>query len=123
MLSSSRRDKGNKFEYDTEYSLKSVYPDIRALEKRGYARGYDLISEQSSVVIECKFHKTITWNELVKYYELTRERATGMKVLVVFKTNQQPVLVFDGYSIYPFEAVFDVPFQIRPKGLSKGEIK
>ena len=115
MLRSSARDKGNAFEYDVEYSLKARYPDIRALEKRGYARGYDLISEQAHIVIECKFHQSMTWNELVKIFETTRQRAEPNMAVVVFKTNQQPVLVFIGSRIIPFLDFFGVPFQIRPK--------
>ena len=116
MLSGSRRNKGNQFEYNVEYSLKTCYPDIRALERRGFARGYDLISNEYKVAIECKFHQSIVWNELLKIYHTIEKRAENNFACVVFKTNRQPVLVFNGSSIVPFESYFGVPFKIRPKG-------
>jgi hypothetical protein len=115
MLRSSARDKGNRFEYDTEYSLKPKYPDIRALEKRGMAEGYDLVSIADKVAVECKAHHNISWNELKKIYDLIQQRAYGYTLYVVFKTNRQPVLVFDGTFIMTFDKCFNVPFLIRPK--------
>lgn len=123
MLRASAKDKGNRFEYDVEYSLKPRYPDIRALEKRGFARGYDLASSEHMIAIECKFHRAITWNELVKIFNTIRERAADYQVLVVFKTNMQPVLVFNGKMITTFADWFNVPFQVRPKGSGKEEPK
>lgn len=116
MLSSSRRSKGNSFEYDCEYSLKAVYPDIRATERRGFAEGYDLISEYRSTVFECKFHKSITWNELEGIYKTLEKRTLkALARFVIFKTNMQPVLVFDGRDICKFETQFCVEWQKRPK--------
>ena len=116
MLHSSARKKGNSLEYDVEYSLKPIYSDIKTTERRGFAQGFDLIAEQKNTVFECKFHKSITWNELVKIYEILRSRTQeAVFHWVIFKTNQQPVLVFDGKSIRLFKDIFGVEFKNRPK--------
>lgn len=121
MLITSAKIKGAQFEYDTEYSLKSVFPDIRALEKRGMPLGFDLISSEKEAVFECKCHKALTWRDLEKYYQhLVENTPTAKLQFLIFKLNSQPVLVFFREGDYPcirkFEDVFGVPFQKRPKG-------
>jgi hypothetical protein len=124
MLITSAKQKGSSGEYDTEFSLKSIFPDIRALEKRGQPLGFDLLSDNKEAVFECKFHRTITWNELEGYYEKLIENTPTAKLrFVIYKTNRQPVLVFfwddAGYCIRTFKDVFGVPFQKRPKGYGR----
>ena len=119
------KSKGNTFEYECEFNLKHKYQDIRAVEKRGFVMGYDLISDYGKVVIECKFHKSMTWNELVKIYlVLDKRKPQGYQPLVIYKTNQQPVLVFykhEGmkYCIMQFNEMFGKEFEKRPKGYTK----
>lgn len=96
MKSTSRRAKGNSFEYNIEASLKPIYPNIRCLERRGFVRQFDLLDEENKIVIECKFHKSLTWNELEGYFDKLWDKKpdTNYTPYIVFKTNRQPVLVF-----------------------------
>ena len=115
------KSKGNSFEYDLCYTLSKVYPDIVATERRGFVNGYDLISKEKQIVIECKFHQRFTWNELVGYLAKLKSRSpVGYAPFLVFKSNHQPVLVMSGNMVTPFESLFGIKFEQRPKGYTKG---
>lgn len=114
------KSKGNTFEYDVEYNLKKIFPNIKLLERRGFVTGMDLKDESRDVAVECKFHKAISWNELVGYYNKLTERSKMKYNFVVFKTNRQPVLVYNGYSVTTFTLFFGYVFEKRPKGHTRG---
>lgn len=96
MKHTSIRAKGNGFEYNIEESLKQVYPDIKCTERRGFVRQFDLIDEVNKIVIECKRHKGISWNELEGYLDKLLDKRPDKiyAAYLVFKCNRQPVLVF-----------------------------
>ena len=103
-------------ELNTEHSLKAVYSDIKRMGGEGQYLQYDLISERNLVVFECKFHKSISWNEAKKYFhKLITKKPTDYEPYLIFKSNQQPVLVMyltEGrLTVREFEAVFGVVFE------------
>ena len=64
-----QRSKGNQFEYECEHNLKKMFQTVKTLERRGFAKGWDITcnnSDISQVVVECKNHKSMSWNEMVK---------------------------------------------------------
>jgi len=116
----SAKNKGNQFEYDVEFNLKKFYGDMRTTDRKGYVQQYDIISENYHIVIETKFHKSITWNEMVKVWKKLRDNApNGYECLLIFKTNQQPVLIYDGRKCQNYELIYG-RFEKRPVGYTKG---
>lgn len=114
----TRKAKGSALEYDVQYSLTPIYPDIYRTSERGYQRQFDLHSEKDSVAIECKRLKGISWNQLVKFYKKLEKVSECDVNLIVFKSNLQPALVFQeslsGYVILEFKDAFNVPFLKHP---------
>lgn len=110
------KSKGNQFEMDCCYSLKTIFEDIRRLGTEGFQAEYDIDCEIESIAIECKRLKGISWNQLVKIFEkLKQVTPHRLNRYVLFKSNRQPCLVFyeqtDGYVIETFKSVFGVEFQ------------
>lgn len=116
---------GNSFEYDVEFSLKKIldYDDIICTERRGFAEGYDLKSDKSKTLFECKRHAGFSWNELVKYFDKLASRTPdGYTPLLIFRAKRQPCLVMFkdvGYVVMEFSAYFGSPFSERPKGYKR----
>lgn len=129
MLHSSKRAKANAFEEDVAYSLRNVFPGISTTQRTGMVQGYDLSTPDRFTVIECKRHKRFTWNEFVKDHKLLTERTPNSQLrYVVVQGNRQPVLVYGnmmgkGFAVMQFQDFFNVFFEKRPKGYTKGEMK
>lgn len=112
------KSKGSQFEYDCQYSISKVCPEIYRTSERGFQLQYDL--EGNNQVIECKRLKGISWNQAKKFFEkLERVRPEEKTPLLLFKSNRQPCLVmyrsdFDIIEICDFESYFGVEFQKHP---------
>lgn len=110
------KSKGSQFEMDVEASLQQKYPDCFRTHERGYVQQYDLKSDKEQFAVECKRLKGISWNQAKKYFhKLMTVKPTNYEPLLIFKANQQPVLVMfmdETYSISvkEFENYFGVPF-------------
>jgi len=118
------KSKGSQFEYDSQHSLTAIYPDIYRTAERGFQLQYDLHSEKSKVVFECKRLKGISWNQLVKFYNKLENKAPeDYRKYLLFKSNFQPCLVFfkinEYYTIVEFENLFRVPFEKHPSTRKK----
>jgi len=88
------RSKGRKFERDCESSLKQVYPEMYMTHEVGYIQQYDLRDDVSKIVVECKKHKSISWNQAKKWFKKLEEvTPENYQPYLIFQSNQQPVLV------------------------------
>jgi hypothetical protein len=105
------KSRGNQFEYRVEYNLKKIYGDsVKLLEKRGFAKEYDI--EIGSIAIECKFHKSMSWNEMKKIWEkLKKVTSNHTKHLLIFKTNRQPVLIYNGVNCCEWYDYFSIQWE------------
>lgn len=89
------KSKGASFEYDVLHNIKKLYPNMYLTSKQGFQQQYDLRDDVDLTVVECKFHKSISWNQAKKWYDkLENHRPTPeYKCLLVYKSNQQPPLM------------------------------
>ena len=88
------KKKGNAFEYDVQYSLKSVFNDITLTKERGFQKEYDMYTDEGRAVIECKRLAGISWNKAKKFLDkLEALFPKGYKSYLIFKSNRQPCLV------------------------------
>lgn len=128
MKTSSAKSKGSQFEYDCQYSLSKLYPEIWRTSERGFQLQYDL--EDRYNVYECKRLKSMSWNQAKKFFiKLDREcpkDEDGDKKFpfLLFKSNRQPCLVmyFDGdmsIAVKEFGEFFGVPFEKHPSTRKK----
>jgi hypothetical protein len=107
------KSKGNQFEYKVEYNLRKIYGDgVKLLEKRGFAKEYDievgLHYPDGMSAVECKFHKSMSWNEMKKIWEkLKKVTPDYNQHWLIFKTNRQPVLIYDGRGCQEWCDYFD----------------
>ena len=117
------KQKGSSFEYDVQYSLTAIYPDIYRTAERGFQLQYDLHCEASQRVIECKRLKGISWNQLARFFKkLDEVTDPKYKKYICFQSNRQPCLVFERiqkspvqiFRIKKFEYVFNTPFEKHP---------
>lgn len=115
------KSKGSKLEYDVQYSLKRLYPDIYLTKERGFQRRFDICSDEHKIAIECKRHKTSSWSELLHYISLLEMYSPpDYKRYVIFKPNRQPALVFmydaavGDYVMRTFANVFGRTLQDHP---------
>ena len=105
------RSKGSSHEYDVQYSLSKKFPAIYLTKQRGFQLMWDVQCDDSKMIIECKRLKGISWNALVKFHNKLKEiRPENYSAYVCFRSNHQPCLVFDGWSIKEFKDVFEIPF-------------
>ncbi len=113
------KSKGSQFEYDCQASLEQKYYEVIRTAERGYQRQYDLhvrcFKEGSEyLAFECKRLKGISWNQLEKYYKKLEKVTNNYDIIknryILFKSNFQPCLVFDGHGIFTFENYFRIPF-------------
>jgi len=108
---STAKVKGRQFEYDVEASLQVLYPDCYMTHEKGYITQYDLKSDTAKLAIECKRIHGISWNQLNLIYDkLNRMKPDKYRPLVIFKSNLQPPLVYDGSMIISFVRYFCTPF-------------
>jgi len=122
-MSSNKAKKGNPFERDVAYSLIQAGFDVEILGDN--SKSIDIIaqSKASRYAIECKFHRSFTWNKAVKYFKKIPKKS-GLQMqepLLIFKSNRQPVLVMhqkgNGISVTTFDGFFHgFKFSRRPKG-------
>ena len=126
MRRASVRWKGSGFEYDTQASLNQIdNGEFWLTKERGFRRQFDIegkttrVSDKGPVVcmiaVECKFHKKLSWNEAKKYFDkLKRVASKHTKHYLIYKTNQQPVLVMENYfgitMVSEFNERFPKPF-------------
>ena len=124
VLRRSAKNKGSQFEYSVFDSLLPIYPDLKLTKELGFVLQYDLVSEKNRLAIECKFHKTMSWNEMKKIHNKLIEVASDYSEhVLIFKTNRQPVLAFDGMIVMEFENIFAVPFIQRGTKVKQNEEK
>jgi len=106
------KSKGSSFEMDCEASLQQKYPDAFRTHERGYIMEYDIKTDIGKTVYECKRLKGISWNQLLNFYAKLKEvRPEDYNFYILFKSNHQPCLVFDGRTICTFETSFDISFK------------
>jgi hypothetical protein len=110
----SAKSKGSAMEYMTKETLVHIFDNLVLTKELGFVRQYDLVDEKLSVAIECKFHKSISWNQAVKFFTKLENKAKEFEIhYLVFKYNQQPPLVMyrDDYAITvkQFEDYFGIP--------------
>lgn len=119
------KSKGSQFEYDVQYSLSKIYPDIYRTSERGFQRQYDLHSDNFKIAVECKRLKGISWNALRDFYINLAMKSKIKNCYVIFQCNRQPCLVFqfnvntDSFMIMDFEDTFGVPFLKHPSTRAK----
>jgi len=122
----AQRQKGSSFEYSVNDSLNQILDHKFILTKQlGFVRQFDIEEPIKKIAIECKFLKSITWNQCVKYHNKLRYRTPEyFEHYLIFKTNQQPVLVMyvddsDKLWVSEFETVFGVDFIEHNKSKTK----
>ena len=117
MLRRSAKSKGNQFEYEVEFNLRPMYENIFLTKERGFVRQYDLCDDTAKLIVECKFHRSISWNEAEKIFKkLIDKSPEGFTKYLIYKTNRQPVLVmYDETSpkLTKFSDFFNKPFILR----------
>jgi len=128
-MASIKATKGNPFEYDTAYSLEQAGWIVTRINDN--TKGIDLIASTIMDVkihyIECKFHNKFSWNEIFQILEKSLNTVKKQinpfdpKVIFIFKTNQQPVLVayfanMNNIRLMTFEDYFGKQWVKRPKG-------
>ncbi len=107
----SAKSKGSSFEYDCQESLKQIYPDVYLTKQKGFQLQYDIQTDKGSRVFECKRLKGISWNQLTKLMDkLNMVKPNDYRGYILFQSNFQPCLVFDGQSIKRFETIFNTSF-------------
>jgi hypothetical protein len=112
----SAKSKGRMFERAVEASLKTILPGTYMTHEKGYVQQYDIQCDEGILfVAECKRHKSISWNQAVKWFEKLEEVAPQDYIkYLIFKSNQQPVLVIrrfmDMIMCVEFEKLFGIPF-------------
>lgn len=114
----SAKSKGSSYEYDCQYSLSKIYPDIYRTSERGFQLQYDLECERA--VFECKRLKSMSWNQTVKFFEKL-ETKSKKRAFLLFQSNHQPCLVMYRTLVNPetlvvmtFEDYFNTPFEKHP---------
>jgi len=131
----SAKSKGSQYEMSVRDSLVQKYPDTLLTKQEGYQLQYDIVVHSAGIAIECKRHKSFSWNELVKYFNKLKTRISkDYQPFLIFQANRQPCLVMMEYPLYhhekveyvlqvrTFESVFGVPFIVH-NAKKKEEVK
>lgn len=85
--------RGAGFEYDVLHNLQRTFPDLYLTSKQGFVQQIDLLDDVAKVAVECKRHKSISWNQAKKWFKkLESVSPEDYRCMLVFKSNQQPVL-------------------------------
>ena len=99
-MASWKAKKGNPFERLIAYNLMLLGNDVNRIDDN--TEGIDLLADKINTglfVIECKFHKSFSWNEIEKVFNKTTQTAACSfpnkyyVPIFIFKSNQQPILV------------------------------
>lgn len=99
-MASMKAKKGNPFERLVAYNLMLLGFDVNRIDDN--TKGIDLIANSLKTglfIIECKFHKSFSWNEIEKIFMKTCHTAKesfplkSHMPIFIFKCNQQPILV------------------------------
>lgn len=125
-----QRWKGRKYEYDCLESVQQKYPNTYLTAERGFVKQWDLQNDDKKFVIECKKHKSISWNQAKKwFFKLQDKSPQDYDFFLLFQSNQQPCLVMSNYKwngetindevkVLEFETFFGFPF-IKHKPIKK----
>lgn len=131
-MASMKAKKGNPFEKLIAYNLKLLGYEVQRIDDN--TKGIDLIAKNgvNRYVIECKFHKRFSWNEIEKILDKTIKE-TDVKFgntndylpIFIFKGNQQPILIaFKGnnrcMSIRTFQSWFYMGINKKIEKIPKG---
>jgi Holliday junction resolvase len=113
-MPSIKAKKGNPFEYDTAYSMIEGGYDVVRLNDN--TKSLDLIASNPSIKyhIECKNRQRMSWKSIQKIWDSIKKTPDTIP-LVIFKSNFQPTLVFNGSNITTFEDFFKIEWKKRPK--------
>jgi Holliday junction resolvase len=134
-LASWKAKKGNPFEKLIAYNLMLLGYDVQRIDDN--TKGIDLIAkiENNTFIIECKFHKKFSWNDIEKILNKTNKetiikfpKETDNEYFIpifVFKSNQQPILVayHDGQyhmRICTFHTFFNINYNQKIERIPKG---
>ena len=99
-MASWKAKKGNPFERLVAYNLMLLGYNVDRINDN--TKGIDLLADSIKTgmyVIECKFHKSFSWNEIEKIFMKTEKTASASfsdkryMPIFIFKSNQQPILV------------------------------
>jgi len=99
-MASWKAKKGNPFERLVAYNLMLLNFNVDRIDDN--TKGIDLLADSLKTglyIIECKFHKSFSWNEIEKVYLKTQQTANksfpnrSFFPIFIFKSNQQPILV------------------------------
>jgi len=99
-MPSWKAKKGNPFERLIAYNLTLLGYNVNRIDDN--TEGIDLLADKPATglfIIECKFHKSFSWNEMEKVFNTTEEAAarsfsnTHYSPIFIFKSNRQPILV------------------------------
>ena len=132
-MTSIKARKGNPFERLIAYNLKLLNFEVNRIDDN--TKGIDLIAKNfiDTFVIECKFHKKFSWNQIQKIFDKTAKE-TEIKFtepndyipIFIFKSNQQPILVMyyneeeEGLHICTFQTFFGLKEDYEIKKIPKG---
>jgi len=116
------KNKGSGFEYDVLFSLQQYHKNMYLTSKQGFQQQIDLLDDKDKIAVECKFHRSISWNEAKKYLDkLISKSPKDYRCFLVYKTNFQPVMLmrkgvmnsdYSGYYLIEFEGEY--AFQKHP---------
>ncbi len=112
------KNKGASFEYDCLDSLRQIYERVYLTKELGYQEQYDIkieFNKEEYVAVECKFHRSMSWNKAKKLFNKLRTVSDkAIDWLLIYKTNQQPVLVMyndQGHlTVREFSSYYHIPF-------------
>jgi len=94
------KSKGSSFEYDVLHNLKKTFPDLYLTSKQGFQQQIDLLDDVAKVAVECKRVRSVSWNQAKKWFDkLISVAPKDYFCVLVFKSNQQPVLIMTQSSI------------------------
>lgn len=118
------KSKGSQFEYHCEFNLRKRFPGVYLTKERGFQRQYDIRSDMEKIAVECKFHRTMSWNQMKEYlFKLQKKAPDGYTCFLLVKTNRQPCLVMyevdDRIYVEEFEHKFGVEFGKHPSTRGK----
>jgi hypothetical protein len=107
------KSKGSCAEYDAYESLRQKFPNVYLTKQQGFQLMWDLQDDVAKNVFEVKRLKGISWNQCVKFWEkLWKLAPRDYQSYLIFKSNQQPALVFhyipNEYRIQTFKSYFGV---------------
>ena len=99
-----QKSKGSQFEYECVDNLKKVFEpfaEVYLTKERGFQRQFDIeiITKLEgdtplSIAVECKKHKSISWNQARKWFEKLEQKATAHSEHWLLMTyNRQPVVL------------------------------